>query len=64
MEATVLIVLGVVWLIIQLAKDASWNTNAFNGKSYDVDAAFRDACCKRISTSEFKRNRRNGKYSK
>ena len=64
MEAVVLIVLGVVWLVIQLAKDASWHTNAFDGKKYDIDAAWNDAVCKGISKSEFKKNRRNGKYSK
>lgn len=59
-----LIVLGIVWLIIKLIDDAGWNTNAYDNKEYDVHKAFEDACCKRISKSEFKKNYRNGKYSK
>lgn len=62
--AGLLIVLGIIWLVCQLANDASWNTHAYDNKEYDVSKAFEDACCKRISKSEFKKNYRNGKYSK
>lgn len=59
-----LIATGVVWLIWKLADEASWNTNAYDGKEYDVNKAFNDACVKRVSKSEFKQNYKNGKYSK
>ena len=62
--AGVLIVLGIVWLVWKLAEETSWHTNAYNNKEYDVTKAFNDACVNRVSKSEFKRNYRNGKYSK
>ncbi len=60
----ILIIVGVIWLVCKLAEEASWNTHAYDNKEYDVNKAFQDACVKRISKSEFKRNYKNGKYSK
>ncbi len=59
-----LIIIGIIWLICQICKEASWNTNAYNNKEYDVTKAFNDACVKRVSNSEFKKNYKSGKYSK
>lgn len=59
-----LLIIGIIWLIYHLVEEASWNTNAYDGKEYDVTKAFNDACVKRISKSEFKRNYKSGKYSK
>lgn len=59
-----LILFGVLWLIYKICEESSWNTNAYENKEYDVTKAFEDACCKRISNREFKRNYKNGKYSK
>lgn len=59
-----LFIIGIIWLVYHLIEEASWKTNAYNGKDYDVEAAFQDACVKRISKSEFKSNYRNGKYMK
>lgn len=61
---TGLLIIGIIWLIYHLVEEASWNTNAYDGKEYDVTKAFNDACVKRISKSEFKRNYKSGKYSK
>jgi len=58
------IAIGIIWLVWRLIDDAGWNTNAYENKEYDVSKAFHDACVKRISKREFKRNYRNGKYSK
>lgn len=62
--AGVLIIVGIIWLVYHLVEEASWNTNAYNNKEYDVTKAFNDACVKRVSKSEFKRNYKSGKYSK
>ena len=62
--AGVLIIVGIIWLVYHMAEEASWNTNAYNNKEYDVSKAFNDACVKRVSKSEFKRNYKSGKYSK
>ena len=62
--AGALLFIGIIWLVYHLVEEASWNTNAYDGKEYDVNKAFNDACVKRISKSEFKRNYRNGKYVK
>ncbi|MBQ8626593.1 MAG: hypothetical protein IJ419_10580 [Agathobacter sp.] len=59
-----LLIIGIIWWIYHLIDDASWKTNAYNGKEYDVNKAFNDACVKRINKSEFKRNYRSGKYVK
>lgn len=59
-----LIVIGIIWLVWQIGKEVSWNTHAYDNKEFDVDKAFNDACVKRISNSEFKKNYKNGKYSK
>lgn len=61
---TGLLIIGIIWLIYHLVEEASWNTNTYDGKEYDVTKAFNDACVKRISKSEFKRNYKSGKYSK
>ena len=57
-----LILYGFIWLVIKIADERSWNTNAYDGKEYDVTKAFQDSCVNRISTSEFKRNYKSGKY--
>ena len=59
-----LLFIGIIWLVIHLINAASWHSNAYQNKEYDVTKAFQDACVKGISTSEFKRNYRNGKYGK
>lgn len=59
-----LIVLGIIWLVWQVIKEHSWNTNAYQDKEYDVTKAFNDACVKGVSNSEFKKNYKSGKYSK
>ena len=59
-----LLFIGIIWFVYHLVEEASWNTNAYDGKEFDVNKAFNDACVKRISKSEFKRNYRNGKYVK
>ena len=59
-----LIIIGAIWLVYKLCEEASWNTNAYNGKEYDNWKAWEDLCCNGISTSEFKKNHRNGKYIK
>lgn len=59
-----LIVIGIIWLVWQIGKEVSWNTHTYDNKEFDVDKAFNDACVKRISNSEFKKNYKNGKYSK
>lgn len=58
------IFIGIIWLVCKLAEEQSWNTNAYDNKEYDVTKAFQDACVNRVSNREFKRNYRNGKYSK
>lgn len=62
--AGVYIIIGVVWLVIKLADEASWSTNAYKNREYDVSKAFQDACVNGVSKREFKRNYRNGKYCK
>lgn len=62
--AGILIFIGIIWLVYKLAEEQSWNTNAYQNKEYDVTKAFNDACVKRVSNSEFKRNYKSGKYSK
>lgn len=62
--ALFLIFIGIIWLVYQLAKEQSWNTNAYQNKEYDVTKAFNDACVKRVSNNEFKKNYKNGKYGK
>jgi len=59
-----LLIIGVVWLVYQLIKEQSWKTNVYKNNEYDVTKAFNDACIKRVSNSEFKKNYKNGKYSK
>lgn len=62
--AGLLIVIGIFWLVWKLADEASWNTKAYDTKEYDVTKEFNDVCVKRVSKSEFKKNYKNGKYSK
>ena len=64
MMAGLLLLIGIVWLVWNLAEEASWNTKAYDNKEYDVTKAFNDACVKRVSKSEFKKNYKSGKYSK
>lgn len=59
-----LIVFGILWLVWQIVKECSWKTDVYENKEYDVTKAFNDACVKRVSNSEFKRNYKSGKYSK
>lgn len=63
-----LIIIGVIWLIWQLAKEKSWDTNAYDGKELDVQKMFYDTNVKmtlgQMSKSEFKKNYKSGKYSK
>lgn len=62
--AGILIIIGLIWLVWKIVEEASWNTNAYQNKKYDVNKAFQDACVKRVSKSEFKKNYKSGKYSK
>ena len=62
--AGALFIIGIIWLVYHLVEEASWNTNAYQNKEYDVTKAFNDACVKRVSKSEFERNYKSGKYSK
>ena len=62
--AGLLVLIGVIWFIWKIAEEASWNTHAYDNKGYDVSKAFNDACVKRVSKSEFKKNYKSGKYSK
>lgn len=62
--AGLLLFIGIIWLIWKVAEESSWNTNAYDNKDYDVTKAFNDACVKRVSNSEFKKNYKCGKYSK
>ena len=64
MAAGLLILFGVIWLVWHLCEEASWNTNVYDNKGYDVSKAFNDACVKRVSKSEFKMNYKSGKYVK
>ena len=63
-----LIGLGLIWLVCQFVQEASWNTNAYDGKELDIQKMFYDTNVKmtlgEMSKSEFKRNYRNGKYVK
>ena len=62
--AGALLIIGTIWLVYHLVEEASWNTNAYQNKEYDVTKAFNDTCVKRVSKSEFKKNYKSGKYSK
>ncbi len=62
--AGALLIIGIIWLVYHLVEEASWNTSAYQNKEYDVTKAFDDACVKRVSKSEFKKNYKRGKYSK
>lgn len=66
--AGLLLFIGIIWLVYHLAEEASWKTNAYDGKELDVQKMFYDTNVKmtlgQMSKSEFKRNYRNGKYIK
>lgn len=34
--AGALLFIGIIWLVYHLVEEASWNTNAYDGKEYDV----------------------------
>lgn len=63
-----LIVVGIIWLVYHLIENASWKTNAYDGKQLDVQKMFYDTNVKmtlgQMSKSEFKKNYKDGKYSK
>lgn len=63
-----LLVIGIIWLVVNLANEASWNTNAYDGKELDVNKMFYDTNVRmttgQMSKAEFKRNYKNGKYAK
>lgn len=63
-----LLVLGLIWLICQIAKENSWNTNAYDEKDLDVHKMFVDTNVNmtlgKMSKSDVKRKYKNGGYSK
>lgn len=63
-----LLLIGIIWLVYHLVEEASWHTNAYDGKELDVEKMFRDTNVKmtlgQMSKSEFKRNYKSGKYRK
>ena len=63
-----LLIIGIIWLVYHLVEEASWNTNAYNGKQLDIEKMFYDTNVRmtlgQMSKSEFKRNYKNGNYSK
>lgn len=65
---TALIILGIIYAVYKICEEASWNTNAYDGKELDVDAMFRDTCvemtCGRMTKSQVKRKYKNGGYAK
>ena len=68
MMRVALLVLGIIWLIYQNAKEKSWDTNAYNGKELDVHQMFIDTNVNmtlgRMSKGDVKRKYKNGGYSK
>ena len=63
----VLILAWIIYIIYKAIEQASWDTNAYNNKQYDVQKAYKDSI--KISTgeltkSQWKQNYKNGKYSK
>ena len=62
-----LLIIGIIWLVYHLVEEASWNTNAYNGKQLDIEKMFYDTNVRmtlgQMSKSEFKRNYKNGNYS-
>lgn len=59
-----LLLIGILWLAVQLISEAGWNTKAYDGKELDITKMYQDSCGGKMSKSEFKRNYRNGKYVK
>lgn len=63
-----LLIIGIIWLVYHLVEEASWNTNAYNGKQLDIEKMFYDTNVRmtlgQMSKSEFKRNYKNGNYGK
>ena len=63
-----LLVLGLIWLVCQVVKEKSWDTNAYDGKDLDVHQMFVDTNVNmtlgKMSKSDIKRKYKNGGYSK
>ena len=63
-----LIVIGLIWLVYQIAKEKSWDTNAYDGKELDVNKMFIDTNVNktlgRMSDADIKRKYKNGGYVK
>lgn len=64
----ILIIIGIIWLVYQIAKEKSWNTNAYDGKELDVYQMFVDTNVNKtlgkMSDAEIKRKYKSGGYSK
>lgn len=63
-----LIILGIIWLVYQIAKEKSWETNAYDGKELDVHQMFVDTNVNmtlgKMSKSDVKRKYKSGGYAK
>ena len=63
-----LIIIGIIWLVWKLAEEASWNTNAYDGKELDVHQMFIDTNVNKtlgkMTDADIKRKYRNGGYAK
>lgn len=59
--------LVIVYIIYRLCEEQSWKTNAYYGKKYDSEKAWRDSlkiATGEMTRSEWKRNYKSGKYVK
>ena len=63
-----LIIIGLIWLVYQIAKEKSWDTNAYDGKELDVHQMFIDTnvnkTLRRMSDADIKRKYKSGGYVK
>ena len=63
-----LLIIGAIWFIWKLAEEASWNTNAYDGKELDIHQMFIDTNVNktlgRMTDADIKRKYRNGGYIK
>lgn len=63
-----LIVIGLIWLVYQIVKEKSWNTNVYDGKELDIHQMFIDTNVNktlgRMSDADIKRKYKNGGYVK
>lgn len=63
-----LIVIGLIWLVYQIAKEKSWDTNAYDGKELDVHQMFIDTNVNmtlgKMSKGDVKRKYKSGGYAK